>query len=142
MTDLCRMNVELCRINVELCRINVGFMSNEAHIKKAQPADIHIVSRRPMSNVEQNLGKRKYEQQIKDFKVFGYYALEIPFFIAYQDLSERWNWDRKTVMIFLQSLQKMGVIEVKREYRRVTVHILNLAIAPLNSISEINENST
>ena len=76
-----------------------------------------------------------YEQQIKDFKVFGYYALEIPFFIAYQDLSEHWNWDRKTV-------QKMGVIEVKREYRRVTVRILNLAIAPLNSISEINENST
>ena len=67
-----------------------------------------------------------YEQQIKDFKVFGHYALEIPFFIAYQDLSERWNWDS----------------EVKREYRRVTVHILNLAIAPLNSISEINENST
>ena len=95
-----------------------------------------------MSNVEQNRDKRKYEQQIKDFKVFGHYALEIPLFIAYQDLSERWNWDRKTVMIFLQSLQKMGVIEVKREYRRVTVHILNLAIAPLNSISEINENST
>lgn len=83
-----------------------------------------------------------YEQQIKDFKVFGYYALEIPFFIAYQDLSERWNWDRKTVIIFLKSLQKMGVIEIKREYRRVTVRILNLAIAPLNSISEINENST
>jgi predicted transcriptional regulator len=83
-----------------------------------------------------------YEQQIKDFKVFGHYALEIPFFIAYQDLSERWNWDRKTVMIFLQSLQKMGVIEIKREYRRVTVHILNLAIAPHNTNSEINEDST
>ena len=80
--------------------------------------------------------------QIKDIKVFGHYALEIPFFVAYQDLSERWNWDRKTVMIFLQSLQKMGVIEVKREYRRVTVRILNLAIAPLNSISETNEDST
>ena len=83
-----------------------------------------------------------YEQQIKDFKVFGYYALEIPFFIAYQDLSERWNWDRKTVMIFLKSLQKMGVIEIKREYRRVTVHILNLAIAPPNTNSEINEDTT
>jgi len=83
-----------------------------------------------------------YEQQIKDIKVFGHYALEIPFFVAYQDLSERWNWDRKTVMLFLQSLQKMGVIEVKREYRRVTVRILNLAIAPLNSISETNEDST
>lgn len=83
-----------------------------------------------------------YEQQIKDIKVFGHYALEIPFFVAYQDLSERWNWDRKTVMLFLQSLQKMGVIEVKREYRRVTVHILNLAIAPPNNNSEINEDST
>lgn len=83
-----------------------------------------------------------YEQQIKDFKVFGHYALEIPFFIAYQDLSERWNWDRKTVMLFLQSLQKMDVIEIKREYRRVTVHILNLAIAPPNTNSEINEDST
>ena len=83
-----------------------------------------------------------YEQQIKDFKVFGHYALEIPFFIAYQDLSERWNWDRKTVMEFLQSLHKMGVIEVKREYRRVTVHILNLAIAPPNNSSETNDDST
>ena len=40
-----------------LCRMNVGFMSNEVHIKKAQPADIHIVSRQPMSNVEQNRKK-------------------------------------------------------------------------------------
>ena len=71
-----------------------------------------------------------------------HYALEIPFFIAYQDLSERWNWVRKTVMIFLKSLQKMGIIEIKREYRRVTVHILNLAIAPPNTNSEINEDST
>ena len=83
-----------------------------------------------------------YEQQIQDFKVFGHYALEIPFFVAYQDLSERWNWDRKTVMLFLQSLHKMGVIEVKREYRRVTVRILNLAIASPNTDSEINEDST
>ena len=78
-----------------------------------------------------------YEQQIKDYKEFGHYALAIPFFI-----SERWNWDRKTVMEFLQSLHKMGVIEVKREYRRVTVHILNLAIAPPNNSSEINDDST
>ena len=133
---------DLCRIMSDECRMNVGFMSNEVHIRKAQPIDIHIVNEQLMSNVEQNREKRKYEQQIKDIKVFGHYALEIPFFVAYQDLSERWNWDRKTVMIFLQSLQKMGVIEVKREYRRVTVRILNLAIAPLNSISEINENST
>ena len=61
-----------------------------------------------------------YEQQIKDFKVFGHYALEI----------------------FLKSLQKMGVIEIKREYRRVTVHILNLAIAPPNNNPENNEDST
>ena len=132
----------LCRIYVELCRMNVGFMSNEVHIKKAQSIDIHIVNEQLMSNVEQNRKKRKYEQQIKDFKVFGHYALEILFFIAYQDLSERWNWDRKTVMIFLKSLQKMDVIEIKREYRRVTVHILNLAIAPPNTNSEINEDST
>ena len=132
----------LCRMNVELCRMNVGFMSNEVHIRKAKPIDIHTVSGQLMSNVEQNRKKRKYEQQIKDFKVFGHYALEIPFFIAYQDLSERWNWDRKTVMIFLKSVQKMDVIEIKREYRRVTVHILNLAIAPPNTNSEINEDST
>ena len=47
----------LCRMNVELCRMNVGFMSNEVHIKKAQPADIHIVSRQSMPNVEQNRKK-------------------------------------------------------------------------------------
>ena len=83
-----------------------------------------------------------YEQQIKDFKTFGHYALAIPFFVAYQDLSERWSWGRNSVMFFLQSLHKKGVIEVKREYRRVTVRILNLAIVQPNSGSEIDEDST
>ena len=49
---------------------------------------------------------------------------------------------QKTVMVFLKSLHKMGVIEVKREYRRVTVRVLNLAISPPNSGFEINEDST
>ena len=49
----------LCRIYVELCRMNVGFMSNEVHIKKAQPIDIHIVNGKLMSNVEQNREKKK-----------------------------------------------------------------------------------
>ena len=52
---------DLCRIYVELCRMNVGFMSNEAHVKKAQPIDIHIVSGRLMSNVEQNREKENKE---------------------------------------------------------------------------------
>ena len=34
-------------------------MSNEVHIKKAQPIDIHTVSKQPMSNVEQNREKKK-----------------------------------------------------------------------------------
>ena len=77
-----------------------------------------------------------YEQQIKDFKVFGHYALEIPFFVAYQDLSERWNWDRKTVMIFLQSLHKMGVLEVKRASCNIEIRILNLACVPQGTCSK------
>ena len=47
----------LCRIYVELCRMNVGFMSNEVHITKAQPIDIHIVNEQLMPNVEQNRKK-------------------------------------------------------------------------------------
>ena len=48
---------DLCRIYVELCRMNVGFMSNEVHITKAQPIDIHIVNEQLMPNVEQNRKK-------------------------------------------------------------------------------------
>ena len=34
-------------------------MSNEVHIKKAQPINIHIVNGQLMSNVEQNQKKKK-----------------------------------------------------------------------------------
>ena len=37
-------------------------MSNEVHIRKVQPIDIHIVSGQPMSNVEQNWEKRKNKE--------------------------------------------------------------------------------
>ena len=35
--------------------------------------------------------------------------------------------EREVVISFLRSLQKMGIVEVKRKYRIIYIHILNLA---------------
>jgi len=42
-----------------------------------------------------------------------------------------------TVMSFLKSLPKMGVIEVKRDSRNITICILNLTCVPQETSLEI-----
>lgn len=69
----------LCRIYVELCRMNVGFMSNEVHIMKAQPIDIHTVSRQLMSNVEQNRKKENMNNKSRTLKCSDIMPLKSPF---------------------------------------------------------------
>ena len=46
---------------------------------------------------------------------------------TYKQLAIEWGWERKAVISFLRSLQKMGIVEVKRKYRIIYIHILNLA---------------
>ena len=69
----------LCRIYVELCRMNVGFMSNEVHITKAQPTDIHIVNEQLMSNVEQNREKENTNNKSRTLKCSDIMPLRFPF---------------------------------------------------------------
>ena len=57
-------------------------------------------------------------------------GINIPFGITYESLAKEWNWDRKTVMSFLKSLQEMGVLECKRDGYNMVVRILNLAYLP------------
>lgn len=41
-------------------------------------------------------------------------------------LSNKWKWDRKTVMSFLKSLQNMDVISVKGDVSGITIRVLHL----------------
>lgn len=68
-----------------------------------------------------------YECQTDHFDALLKYGVNIPFGVTYNQLAERWGWDRKTVMSFLKSLHKMGVLEVKRASRNIEIRILNLA---------------
>ena len=68
-----------------------------------------------------------YECQTDNFDELVKYTINIPFDTKYKQLAETWGWERKAVMSFLRSLQKMGVVEVKRKYCIIYIHILNLA---------------
>ena len=57
-------------------------------------------------------------------------GINIPVGITYESLAKEWNWDRKTVMSFLKSLQEMRVLECKRDGYNMVVRILNLAYLP------------
>ena len=55
------------------------------------------------------------------------YKTSRSFDTTYKQLAIEWGWERKVVISFLRSLQKMGIVEVKRKYRIIYIHILNLA---------------
>ena len=57
-------------------------------------------------------------------------GINIPFGITYEFLAKEWNWDRKTVISFLKSLQEMGALECKRDGYNMVVRILNLTYLP------------
>ena len=71
-----------------------------------------------------------YERQTDHFDALLKYGVNIPVGTTYNQLAKRWGWDRKTVMSFLKSLHKMGIVEVKRDSRNITICILNLTCAP------------
>lgn len=77
-----------------------------------------------------------YECQTDHFDALLKYGVNIPFGTTYNRLAERWGWDRKTVMSFLKSLQKMGVLEVKRASCNIEIRILNLACVPQGTCSK------
>ena len=78
-----------------------------------------------------------YERQTDHFDALLKYGVNIPFGTTYNQLAKRWGWDRKTVMSFLKSLHKMGVVEVKRDSRNITICILNLTCVPQGTSLEI-----
>ena len=83
-----------------------------------------------------------YERQAGHFDALLKYGFNIPFGTTYNQLAKRWGWDRKTVMSFLKSLQKMGILEVKRASCNIEIRILNLACVPLEIEQETQEDST
>ena len=77
-----------------------------------------------------------YERQAGHFDVLLKYGFNIPFGTTYNQLAKRWGWDRKTVMSFLKSLHKMGVLEVKRASCNIEIRILNLVCVPQETSPE------
>ncbi len=69
-------------------------------------------------------------------------GINVPIGITYDYLAKKWNWDRKTVMSFLKSLQEMGVLEYKRSGYCMEVRILNLAYSPRDKESNNDNHST
>lgn len=82
-----------------------------------------------------------YECQTDHFDALLKYGVNIPFGATYNQLAERWGWDRKTVMSFLKALHNMGVLEVKRASCNIEIRILNLAYVPQETSPEIMDNS-
>ena len=82
-----------------------------------------------------------YERQTGHFDDLLKYGVNIPFGATYNQLAERWGWDRKTVMSYLKALQKMGALEIKRASCNIEIRILNLAFVPQETSPEIMDNS-
>jgi hypothetical protein len=83
-----------------------------------------------------------YECQTDNFDDLVKYTINIPFDTKYKQLAERWGWERKAVMSFLRSLQKMGVLEIKRSSRYIHIHIKNLACLDSETKVETGDDST
>lgn len=83
-----------------------------------------------------------YECQTDNFDVLVKYTINIPFDTKYKQLAERWGWERKAVMSFLRSLQKMGILEIKRSSRYIHIHIKNLACLDSETKVETGDDST
>ena len=83
-----------------------------------------------------------YECQTDNFDELVKYTINIPFDTKYKQLAETWGWERKAVMSFLRSLQKMGVLEIKRSSRYIYIHIKNLACLESEAKTETGDDST
>jgi DNA-binding MarR family transcriptional regulator len=83
-----------------------------------------------------------YECPTDNFNELVKYTINIPFDTKYKQLAERWGWERKAVMSFLRSLQKMGILEIKRSSRYIHIHIKNLACMESETKVETGDDST
>lgn len=70
------------------------------------------------------------------------YYINVSFDTTYKQLAIEWGWERKAVMPFLRSLQKMGVLEIKRSSRYIHIHIKNLACLESEAKAETGDDST
>ena len=83
-----------------------------------------------------------YECQTDNFDVLLKYYINVSFDTTYKQLAIEWGWERKAVMSFLRSLQKMGVLEIKRSSRYIYIHIKNLACLDSETKVETGDDST
>ena len=83
-----------------------------------------------------------YECQTDNFDVLLKYYINVSFDTTYKQLAIEWGWERKAVMSFLRTLQKMGILEIKRSSRYIHIHIKNLACLESEAKAETGDDST
>ena len=57
-------------------------------------------------------------------------GLKVPFLISITRLSSMWKWNKRTVMVFIETLQRHGAIEVKKNWNGTLVRMLNISKIP------------
>ena len=57
-------------------------------------------------------------------------GLKVPFLISITSLSSMWKWNKRTVMAFMETLQRHGAIEVKKNWNGTLVRMLNITKIP------------
>ena len=57
-------------------------------------------------------------------------GLKVPFLISITRLSSMWKWNKRTVMAFMETLQRHGAIEVKKNWNGTLVRMLNISKIP------------
>ena len=67
------------------------------------------------------------DEQLKLAEVDFKGGCSVPFLVTILDLSERWDWSRPTVMRYLDSLSKIGAVEVKRCQDGTLIRVLNIS---------------
>ena len=57
-------------------------------------------------------------------------GLKVPFLISITSLSSMWKWNKRTVMAFMETLQRHGAIEVRKNWNGTLVRMLNITKIP------------
>lgn len=64
-------------------------------------------------------------------------GLKVPFLISITSLSSMWKWNKRTVMAFMETLQRHGAIEVKKNWNGTLVRMLNMTKISPQTADEI-----
>ena len=67
------------------------------------------------------------DEQLKLADVDFKGGCSVPFLVTILDLAERWEWSRPTVMRYLESLSKIGAVELKRCQDGTLIRVLNIS---------------